>query len=141
MAEKTDNELVKLARQGDKDAFGVLAQRYQTIARRFALRLTGNEDAAQDLAQEAMLQAYLSLKNLRDPARFKSWLCGIVLNVSRSYLRDRKITYFSLEAIIQGLHFYPAPLYDTLPTPDTLAEERERYQIVFDAVNAAFRRG
>ncbi|MBN1176785.1 MAG: bifunctional nuclease family protein [Dehalococcoidales bacterium] len=136
MAEKTDIELVELARQGDKDAFGVLAKRYQLTARRFAMRLVANEDSVQELAQEAMLQAYLSLSRLRDPARFKSWLCGIVLNVCRSHLRDRKIDFFSLEAIMEGLHYYPTPLYETPATLEQLAEEKERYLIVFDAVNA-----
>jgi RNA polymerase sigma factor (sigma-70 family) len=136
VAEKKDTELVKLARRGDKDAFGVLAQRYQNITRRFALRLIGNEDIVQDLVQEAMLQAYLSLKNLRDPTKFRSWLYGILLNICRNHLREKHVAFFSLEAIIQGLHYYPAPLYETPPTPEQLAEEQERYQIVFDAVNA-----
>jgi RNA polymerase sigma factor (sigma-70 family) len=135
MAEQTDTELVALARQGDKDAFGLLTQRYHVIARRFASRLIGNEDGAQDLAQEAMLQAYLSLDNLHDPARFKSWLCGIVLNVCRSHLRDRKIVSFSLEAIIGGLQFYPAPFSGAVVTPEKIAEERELYRIVLEAVN------
>ena len=134
--EKTDTELVELARKGDKDAFGVLTQRYQMTARRFAMRLVGREDSAQELAQEAMVQAYLSLMNLRNPAKFKSWLCGIVLNVCRSHLRNRKISFFSLEAIMHGLHYYPAPLYETPAAPEQLAEEKERYLIVFDAVNA-----
>jgi len=136
MEEKTDTELVALARNGDKDAFGLLTQRYQLVARRFAQRFIGNEDGAQDLAQEALVQAYLSLHRLRDPARFKSWLCGIVLNVSRSHLRDRKIAFFSLEAIIQGLHYYPAPLYETPATPEKIVEEQELYQTVLAAVNS-----
>jgi RNA polymerase sigma factor (sigma-70 family) len=134
--EKTDSELVALARKGDKDAFGLLTERYQVIAQRFATRLLGNEDSAQDLAQEAMLQAYLSLNNLQDPARFKSWLCGIVLNVGRSHLRDRKVAFFSLEAIMSGLQFYPAPFSAAVVTPEKAAEERELYQTVLDAVNA-----
>jgi RNA polymerase sigma factor (sigma-70 family) len=135
MEEKTDIELVALARQGDKDAFGLLTQRYDVIARRFAMRLIGEGEGAQDLAQEAMLQAYLSLNKLRDPARFKSWLCGIVLNVCRSHLRDRKVAFFSLEAIIGGLQFYPAPFSSPVVTPEKIAEERELYQIVLEAVN------
>lgn len=135
MEEKTDIELVALARDGDKDAFGLLAQRYDMIARRFAVRLIGKEDGASDLAQEAMLQAYLSLESLHDPARFKSWLCGIVLNVCRSHLRDRKIAFFSLEAIIGGLQFYPAPFSAAVATPEKIAEEREQYKIVLNAVN------
>ena len=135
MEEKTDIELVVMARQGDKDAFGLLAERYQMLARRFAMRLVADDDAAQELAQESMLQAYLSLGSLRNPARFKSWLCGIVLNVCRSHLRDRKIAFFSLEAIIGGLHFFPAPFSATVVTPEKIAEERELYQIVLNAIN------
>lgn len=136
LAEKTDTELVALARCGDKDAFGLLAERYQTVARRFALRLIRNEDAAQDLAQEAMLQAYLSLDSLRDPSRFKSWLCGIVLNVSRSRLREQKVAFFSLEAIIEGLSFFPAPFAAPELTPEKLAEEKEQYDAVLNAVSS-----
>jgi len=135
LEEKTDIELVVMARQGDKDAFGLLAERYQMLARRFAMRLVADDDAAQELAQESMLQAYLSLGSLRNPARFKSWLCGIVLNVCRSHLRDRKIAFFSLEAIIGGLHFFPAPFSATVVTPEKIAEERELYQIVLNAIN------
>ncbi len=136
LEEKTDSELVGLARQGDKNAFGLLAERYQMMSRRFAMRLVANEDIAQELAQEAILQAYLSLDRLRDPSRFKSWLCGIVLNVSRSHLRDRKIAFFSLEAIMSGLQFFPAPFSSLVLTPEKIAEERELYQIVLNVVNS-----
>jgi RNA polymerase sigma factor (sigma-70 family) len=135
MAEKTDIELVGLARQGDKDSFGLLTERYRVIARRFALRVIGNEASAQDLTQEAMIQAYLSFDKLRDPARFKSWLCGIVLNVCRSHLRDREVFFFSLDAIMSGLHFFPAPFSTTVVTPEKAAEERELYQTVLEMVN------
>ena len=132
---KTDSELVTLARDGDKDAFGVLVRRHQMTARRLAMRLVAREDRAQELAQEAMHQAYLSLDRLREPARFKSWLCGIVLNICRSYLREREITFFSLEAIIDGLPFYTIPLFSVPATPDKIAEERELHRTVLDAIN------
>ncbi|OGO19425.1 MAG: hypothetical protein A2Z15_06200, partial [Chloroflexi bacterium RBG_16_50_11] len=136
MAEKTDIELIALARNGDKNAFGLLAQRYQIPVQRFAMRLAAGEESAPDLAQETLLQAYLFLNSLRDPARFKSWLYGIMLNVYRSRLRDRKIVFFSLEAIMEGLTFFPAPFYAPVLTPEKIAEEKELYQTVLDAVNA-----
>jgi RNA polymerase sigma factor (sigma-70 family) len=132
---KSDTELVTLARNGDKDAFGLLVRRYQMTTRRLAMRLVTREDRAQELAQEAMHQAYLSLDQLRDPARFKSWLCGIVLNLCRSHLRERETTFFSLEAIIDGLPFYTLPLFSVPATPEKIAEERELHRIVLDAVN------
>jgi hypothetical protein len=48
----TDVELVILARGGDKEAFGLLAQRYQTMARRFAWKMIADEDLAQELAPD-----------------------------------------------------------------------------------------
>ncbi len=135
MEEKTDTELVTLARRGDKDAFGVLAQRWELIAQRFVARLVGGSEGVPDLVQESMLQAYLSLDSLRDPARFKSWLYGIILNVYRSRLRDQKIAFFSLEAIMHGLQFFPAPFFSPVLTPEKIAEENEQYQNVLNAVN------
>jgi len=132
---KSDSELVTLARNGDKDAFGLLVRRYQQTAERLAVRLVAREDRGQELAQEAMHQAYLSLDRLREPARFKSWLYGIVLNICRSHLRDREITFFSLEAIIDGLPFYTIPLFSVPATPERMAEERELHWIMMDAVN------
>jgi hypothetical protein len=45
--------------------------------------MVGRVDIAQELVQEAFLQAYLSLDRLRDDDRFQSWLCGIVLTPQR----------------------------------------------------------
>lgn len=135
MDERTDTELVIAARQGDKDVFGLLVERYQSIARRFAMRLVANGDLAQELSQEALLQAYLSLDRLRDPERFKGWLLGIVLNVCRNHLRGQKIAFFSLEAMAGGLPLEATPLTGTAIAPEKLAEERELHQTVLKAIN------
>ncbi len=90
MDDKPETELVESARSGDKAAFGNLVDRYQGVVQRVAAGMVGDRDLARDLAQEAMLQAYLSLDRLRDADRFGSWLYGIVLNVCRSHLRDQK---------------------------------------------------
>src|SRR5438034_10953562 len=57
---KTDTELVARARSGDKRAFDLLVERYQPLAQRVAHGMVANAEIARDLAQEAMLQAYLS---------------------------------------------------------------------------------
>jgi len=132
---KTDSELVALARKGDKEAFGVLTHRYLLPARRLARRLVSREDLAQDLAQEAMVQAYLFIASLRRPDKFKSWLYGIVLNVCRSHLRDREISFFSLEAIMGGLQQFAVPLFDVPLSPEKMAEERELHRTVLDVIN------
>ena len=60
------------------------------MARRVALRMVRSEQLAEDLAQEAIVAAYLSLGSLRDEGRFASWLYGIVLNVCRNHIRAQK---------------------------------------------------
>lgn len=53
----------------------------QEALRRFLLTLCcGNKDDADDLAQEALIKAYLSLDSFRDEGRFKAWLCKIAYN-------------------------------------------------------------
>jgi RNA polymerase sigma factor (sigma-70 family) len=125
---------VALAQEGNKNAFGVLAERYRAMTQRFAMRLIADEEIVCELAQEAILQAYLSLGNLRNPEKFWSWLCGIVLNVCRSYIRGRKITFFSLEAMMNGMQLFAVPLFNVPATPERITEERELHQIVVDAI-------
>ena len=124
MKQKTDGELVFLTRAGRKQAFGLLVGRYLVLARQIAADRVDNQDVAQELAQEALLQAFLSLDHLREPERFRGWLHGIVLNVCRSYLRDLKAD--------AGL---PAALpSNASPDPQAIAEQRERQALVREAM-------
>ncbi|BAZ09645.1 putative RNA polymerase ECF-type sigma factor [Calothrix sp. NIES-4071] len=135
MWEHSDLQLVILSKQGNKAAFGLLVSRYQPMAQRLATRLIGNKDLAQELVQDAMLQAYLSLDKLNHPARFKSWLYGIVLNVCRNDLRRRKIISFSLETIIGNLMDKPLPIAGSSPDPQLVAEQEELHTAILDAVD------
>jgi RNA polymerase sigma factor (sigma-70 family) len=136
LAQATDAQLVALARAGDKTAFGCLIDRYQAMARRIALGMLADETLAKDLSQEAVLQAYLSLKQLRNEHRFKSWFYGIVLNVCRSYIRDQKINFFSWEAMLGGVYRDEVDLAGAEPNPQELIEARELHQRVLAAVEA-----
>ena len=128
MAERGDRELVILARQGDKDAFGCLIERYQAPAGRIALRMLGEADAAQDVVQEALLEAYLSLGELQKEDSFRSWLYGIVMNLSKSQLREQT-----------RRHRLDGELDDEVPSgssgdPQLAAVENELHQLVLAAI-------
>ena len=129
-----DTGLVLRARAGDKAAFGELVEGHQPMAERIARRVVGDEDLAKELAQEGILQAYLSIGQLRTPERFQSWLHGIVLNVCRSYLRDQKIDFYSLEALTGGLRHDSLPIGNLDPDPQEVAEARELQEVVLSAV-------
>lgn len=132
----TDSELVQAARTGDKEAFGQLLDRYSQRALGLAIHIVHHPETAQDLVQEAMLEAYLSLQSLRQPESFASWLYGIVLNVCRSYLRKRAGDPFSLEALTGGLAFDVLPFTGGEPDPYEMVEMWELHELVLRAVNA-----
>lgn len=89
-AELRDSDLVARARAGDRLAVSSLLERHRPLARRLAARLLGDPVEAEDVAQEASLQAWLSLDRLRRPERFGAWLAGIALNLARMRLRARR---------------------------------------------------
>jgi len=131
----TDAELVAKVRQGDKDSFGKLIERYQQMVRHIARKMIANDWVAHELAQEAILQAYLSLDHLRDAERFKSWLYGVTLNMCRSYLRDQKVNMLSLETILGGV--YPGTITNLGDTvdPQVIAEANDLHRLVLDAID------
>ena len=126
-----DAVLVQQACTGNKDAFGLLITRYERLTWRFTTRLIADPEVAQEVIQEAMLEAYLSLAKLHDPARFRSWFYGIILNLSRSYWRRQKISVVSLEG---DLAFDALEFDAGSPDPAQLAEAHELHQIVLNAV-------
>jgi RNA polymerase sigma factor (sigma-70 family) len=87
--ERTDKELVAAARGGDRAAFAALLDRHDRAVRAVTRRLLSEFDA-EEVVQEAFLQAYLGLDRLRDPARFGGWLCAIAVNLAKMRLRSRK---------------------------------------------------
>ncbi len=136
MDTRGDADLVAGIRAGDAAAVETLFRRYTPLAQAIAARVVGR-DQAPDLAQEALLAAYLSLDRLRDPARFRSWLYGIVLNVCRNALRAQAGPGpASLESLAGGVRFEALPFGAAPPDPALLAEARELQARVFAAVQA-----
>jgi RNA polymerase sigma-70 factor, ECF subfamily len=93
---KTDAELVAAAAAGDVDAFAMLSRRYRDLYTRFAVRMVGNRDEAEDVLQSAFIRAFRALRSCRDPERFGAWLYRIVTNECRTFVvrrarRERRI--------------------------------------------------
>jgi RNA polymerase sigma factor (sigma-70 family) len=82
-----DAALVRLAREGDKGAFGELVARHRPMLVGLCRRMLGDGRLAEDAAQEAVLQAMVGLDGLEQPERFGAWLGGIGLNVCRRWRR------------------------------------------------------
>jgi RNA polymerase sigma-70 factor (ECF subfamily) len=98
----TDSRLVEAARAGDRAALSLLVERHRPLLLSVCRRVTGDPQAAEDAAQEAILQALLHLDRLRRPERFGQWLAGIGLNVCRVAIRRRSADSWSLDAVVGG---------------------------------------
>ena len=96
--------------------------------------MVANEDVARELVQEATLHAYLSLRRLKHDDRFASWLCGIVLNLCRNYIRGRSRRDFPLDMSTRGDRFESVLFSRTDQNPETAAEEGELRHTVLAAV-------
>jgi len=72
--------LVVRAQRGDDDAFARLIVMHFAKASATASMILGDSAAADDVVQEAMVQAWRSLPGLRDPQRFEAWLRRLVVN-------------------------------------------------------------
>jgi len=83
-------ELVERAAAGEREAFDELVRLTHRDAFGLALRLTGNEEDARDVVQDAYLRAYRSLGRFRGDARFSTWLYRIVANCSSTLTTKRR---------------------------------------------------
>ncbi|HEY1719021.1 MAG TPA: RNA polymerase sigma factor [Verrucomicrobiae bacterium] len=85
----TDTDLVSESLSGNRDAFGHIVSRYQSLVCSLAYSATGNLAASEDLAQETFVTAWKQLAGLREPEKLRAWLCGIARNLINNFLRKQ----------------------------------------------------
>src|SRR5262249_14982682 len=86
-ATASDEQLWRLATEGDREAFAKIVERYQTLICSLAYSLSGALGTSEDMAQETFITAWHRLKDLREPTKLRSWLCGIVRNIAANAVR------------------------------------------------------
>lgn len=87
--EGLDEDLVAAAQAGSTGAFARLVERHQQPLRAFLRRACGDWALADDLAQEAFLEAWSGIGRLKAGASVRAWLCGIGYHKHLSWLRSR----------------------------------------------------
>jgi RNA polymerase sigma-70 factor, ECF subfamily len=81
--------LVLRAQAGERDAAELLVQHWNLSLLSHARRMTGDEDAARDVAQEAWLGILRGLRRLDDPERFAAWSFQIVSRKAAEWVRTK----------------------------------------------------
>lgn len=88
--ELTDEELMLRVQAGEKACYDVLVGRYKVRLYNFILRMVGNPDVAEEVAQDAFVRAYLNAEKYRTIARFSTWLYTIATNLVRNRFRQAR---------------------------------------------------
>ena len=94
---QADGEIVRAVLAGDRERYAQLVERYRDRYARYAARMLGSVDAAEDAVQDAFVRAYDQLAQCKDPDKFVGWFFLILRN--RCFAeRRRNRTSASLEA-------------------------------------------
>jgi RNA polymerase sigma-70 factor (ECF subfamily) len=114
----SDEIIVARVLDGDREAFGLLVDRYQEELAAYAKYMTGSADEAADIVQNGLVKAHRRLHQCRDPRRFKGWLFRIVANECKTHLARRKRR--PMESLSQA---------EAIPAPGTPASEAEAAEL------------
>jgi RNA polymerase sigma-70 factor (ECF subfamily) len=129
-----DHQLIADCLQGQTAAFGELVRRYQDRLFNTVYRLLDNADDAQDVVQEAFLNAYQSLNNFKGDALFFTWLYRIAVNTAISYKRKQRAVLSINTAGEHGAAIEP-PDASEFSQPGHALEQREEERRIQNALN------
>lgn len=122
-----DAELVAHSLAGDRDAFGVLVERYQSLVCALAYSGCGDLARSEDIAQESFVAAWRQLGQLRERDKFKSWICGIARNlIHNAARRESRAPTLPLELVAEPM--------DVAPSPSEEAISKEEEEILWRAL-------
>jgi RNA polymerase sigma-70 factor (ECF subfamily) len=123
-----EGKLIARCLDGEVEAFRPLVQRYQRLAFSVAFRMLGSRADAEDIAQQAFVDAFNALDRFRGEGRrhaFSTWLLRIAVNRSKDVLKSKRRTEEPLERDVRGGE--AAFAYDP-QTPEANASSDERRQ-------------
>ncbi len=97
LREKTDQEVVALAKEGSEEAYRELIRRYERPVFSLVFRMVRNRELAEDLSQETFIKVLNAVQTYRPEFKFSSWVFKIANNAAIDHLRKRELDTLSLE--------------------------------------------
>lgn len=122
MFEKTDEQLITKALQGNKQAWLNLLKRYEKQIYNYGIRMTGKNEDALDLMQEVFISVFRNLSSYRGEGSFKSWLFRIA--------HFRCIEFYRRKKPMQGLDDAPEIESDEISADDRISISQENKQLI-----------
>ena len=133
---RDEEQMIASILSGDTDKYHDLIRPYEQSVYRMALSFMKNESDAEDVAQEAFLNAFRNLATFRGQAKFSTWLISITLNEARGRLRRQSLVRMDSldETPEEGGHVSPALLRDWREVPSEALERKEIREMLRAAI-------
>lgn len=128
----TDNELIALILQGEKERYGTIVRRYNQRMYRVAISILNDENEVEDAMQVAYINAFENLKNFVFKSSFSTWLTRILINECLARLKKRARTIVMNDNNIENAMLYRQAI-DT-QTPVTKVLNSELRVVLDDAI-------
>ncbi|MDP5029336.1 MAG: sigma-70 family RNA polymerase sigma factor [Paraglaciecola sp.] len=122
MFEKSDEQLIAKALQGNKQAWVNLLKRYEKSIYNYGIRMTGKNEDALDLMQEVFISVYRNLATYRHEGSFKSWLFRIA--------HFRCIEFYRRKRPMEGLDDVPEIESEQIPNEQYIDSVKENKQLI-----------
>jgi RNA polymerase sigma-70 factor (ECF subfamily) len=121
---------------GDTDAFETLVLENQKKVYNLALKMTGSENDALDISQEAFIKAYTGLRNFRGESRFSVWLYRLTYNLSIDFIRkNQRNQVSSLTYIDDSGEYADYEIPDISFEPESEIEKKELRQAISNGID------
>ena len=132
-----DEALMLRVATGDSEAFEVLLDRWEGPAKRYAMRILGDHQVAEDIAQEAFIRVHRGARDYRPTARFSTWFYTVLGNLCRDRIRHlrRRPQEGAARPLGEGEEEPEAP-GERMPGPVEALMASERRAMVAEAVRA-----
>lgn len=121
-ASQDDTYLITRVLKGDQAAFGVLVNRYKDMVFSIVLKVVGQREQAEDIAQEVFVKVYKSLPKFRQDSKLSTWLYRVAYNEAISHTRRNKNVYFTSIDIEDN----PLQLKDDMPDNECMSFEEKQ---------------
>ena len=137
MTIEKEAKIIKQVLDGDSDAFEQLVVANQDNVYRLSLKMSGNEQDAQDITQEAFIKAFLNLSSFRSESRFSVWMYRLTYNHSLDFLRKKsRSKTISLTETDDSGEEYELEIADLRHTPDVVLELEEKREVITQSIES-----
>ncbi len=124
MEPSEDQTYVDRVKAGDSLAYAFLVDKYKNMAFTIALKVTGNREEAEDVAQEGFLKAYQQIGAFAGRSKFSTWLYTIVYRTALNHRQKNRNHPFSLDPQADR-----QPAAHTTPAPEQLLAQQEQQYV------------